>query len=94
MAPTSAPNVHVGTKVFVQEDSSKEWLKGVVKGQDEDNLVVSTSKGERRVTVSAAPLQNSEDEPVEVSRPHWEQFASSGGLRWYIVALMHVLGQY
>jgi hypothetical protein len=70
MAPTSAPSVAVplpGTKVWIQDDSSCEWLKGEVKGEDGGQLVVFTGKGERRVSVSAAPLQNSEEEPVEVS---------------------------
>lgn len=70
MAPMSAATVAVplpGTKVWIQDDSSTEWVKGQVTGQDGELLVVSTAKGERRVSVSAAPMQNSDDEPVEVS---------------------------
>jgi len=70
MAPVSAATVAVplpGTKVWIQDDSSSEWVKGQVTGQDAELLVVSTAKGERRVPMSAAPMQNSDDEPVEVS---------------------------
>lgn len=68
MAPAAAGSAQHGTLVWVQEESSGEWLKGEVKGQDGDLLIVSTGMGERRVPVAAAPLQNSEDEPVEVRR--------------------------
>jgi hypothetical protein len=69
MAPTSAVSVAVpspGTNVWIQDSS--EWVKGKVSGQNgEGELVVSTDKGQRQVPVSAALLQNSDDEPVEVS---------------------------
>jgi hypothetical protein len=67
MAP--AANVAVplpGTKVWIQDDSSNEWVKGEVKGEDGTMVVVSTAKGQRTVPASAAPLQNSDDGPVEV----------------------------
>lgn len=67
MAP--AANVAVplpGTKVWIQDDSSNEWVKGEVKGEDGTMVVVSTVKGQRTVPASAAPLQNSDDGPVEV----------------------------
>lgn len=69
MAPTSAVGVAVplpGTNVWIQDSS--DWVKGKVTGQNgEGELVVSTDKGQRQVPVSAALLQNSDDEPVEVS---------------------------
>jgi hypothetical protein len=69
MAPTSSVSVAVplpGTNVWIQDSS--EWVKGKVSGQNGDGeLVVSTDKGQRQVPVSAALLQNSDDEPVEVS---------------------------
>jgi hypothetical protein len=38
----------------------------VVKGFAGNSLVVTTAAGERRVAPADAPLQNKDDEPVEV----------------------------
>lgn len=79
MAPTSAVSVAVplpGTNVWIQDSS--EWVKGKVTGQNgEGEFVVSTDKGQREVPASAALLQNSDDEPVEVSS---NSCRSRGGL--------------
>lgn len=57
---------HEGTAVWVA-DPEAAWVKGVVKALERGLLVVSTAAGERRVPPAEAPLQNKDEEPVEVS---------------------------